>query len=179
MVRGAAGGELAMKPALVGAGVLAALIAAAGGCQSQTESAAKPAAVTPQPDPQPVERPSQPPAPSQASNPHASPHKAPEREADDEADSPTGLPIQFGIMPGDYGDTKKGVLVGDVTPGTGAADAGIKADDRLMTWNGQEITDIYKWMDLMSKHKPGDVVTVGVLRDGKTIPMKVTLRARQ
>lgn len=169
-----------MKSAIVVLSVLMGAMGAGCACECQPkEPAPKPAIKKPQPDQHPTTGASQTLSPPTAQNPHAAPKKAPAADRDDATDSPTGLSIQFGIAPADYSDPKKGILVGDVTPGTGAADAGIKTDDRLMTWNGQEITDVYKWMDLMAKHKPGDVVTVGVLRDGKTIPMKVTLKARQ
>jgi len=168
-----------MKSASVLLGVVAIVIAAGGGCQSTPkEAASKTAIAKPDSNPDSATPPSHTPVQPQASSPHGA-KKPPAADQDDVTDSPTGLRIQFGIMPADYSDPKKGILVGDVTPGTGAADAGIKTDDRLMTWNGQEITDVYKWMDLMAKHKPGDVVTVGVLREGKTIPMKVTLKARE
>lgn len=100
---------------------------------------------------------------------------SPEPEPPSRAD----ITVQFGIMPGNYEDTAKGVLVGGVTPGTSADAAGIKAGDRLMTWNGREIADVESWMTFLVVAKPGDVVDVGVNRDGKTVPMKVTLKARQ
>jgi predicted metalloprotease with PDZ domain len=100
-------------------------------------------------------------------------------EPESELPSRASFKVQFGIMPGDYDDTAKGVLVGGVTPGTSAADAGIKTGDRLMTWNGKEITDIGVWMKYLAASKPGDVVEVGVSREGKTVPMKVKLKARQ
>lgn len=113
--------------------------------------------------------------------PVAQPAAATKTTAEPEPERPSraGIKVQFGIMPGDYEDTVKGVLVGSVTPGTSADAAGIKAGDRLMTWNGQEIADVGSWMKLLSVAKPGDIVDVGVNRDGKAVPMKVTLKARQ
>lgn len=132
------------------------------------------------------------PAPAQAAAPaHGTPiakapterpvPKTPVAVSDAEPERPSrgAIKVQFGIMPGDYEDTAKGVLVGSVTPGASADAAGIKAGDRLMTWNGQEIVDIGTWMKFMTASKPGDIVDVGVQRDGKLVPVKVTLKARQ
>ncbi|MEZ6234283.1 MAG: PDZ domain-containing protein [Phycisphaerales bacterium] len=85
--------------------------------------------------------------------------------------------VRFGIMPGNYDDTRTGIDVGGATPGGSAANAGIRTGDRLMTWNGTTITDIRHWMGLMMQHEPGDVVKVGVLRGGETIEIEVTLQA--
>ncbi len=87
--------------------------------------------------------------------------------------------VRFGIMPGNYEDTQPGIAVADVTAGASAAVAGIKAGDRLMTWNATPIRDVQHWMTLMSDHEPGDVVKVGVKRDGAIIQIDVTLRGRQ
>lgn len=86
--------------------------------------------------------------------------------------------VRFGIMPGNYEDSKPGIAVGDVTAGASAATAGIKAGDRLMTWNGTAIRDVQHWMSLMADHEPGDVVNVGVLRDREMIEIPVTLQGR-
>lgn len=126
---------------------------------------------TPPSAPSPAPTKTTPPVPS---NPSA--HAA--HAADDSPGvSRTGLRIRFGIMPGNYDDDQDGIDVADVYGGTSAADAGIKPGDRLMTWNGKKIVDVQNWMEHMAPHKPGDVVDVGVLRDGKIIPIKVTLKA--
>ncbi|MGE3107607.1 MAG: PDZ domain-containing protein [Phycisphaerales bacterium] len=113
-----------------------------------------------------------------ATTPTSSPAPAPESAADEPV-SRGEITVQFGIMPGDYDDPDPGVLVGSVTPGTSADDAGIKEGDRLMTWNAKPIADIRQWMGYMMHAKPGDVVDVGVKRDGNIVPIKVTLKARQ
>jgi len=117
--------------------------------------------------------------------PDAAPRHAPsgdgapgDKDAGEAPPSRDEMRVRFGIRPGDYEDVDKGVLVGGVTPGTSAEAAGIREGDRLMTWNGAEIVDVGGWMRLMSRHKPGDVVEVGVLRNKEIIPVKVTLRGR-
>jgi Zn-dependent M28 family amino/carboxypeptidase len=89
------------------------------------------------------------------------------------------LKIRFGIAPGAYAEGDVGVLVGEVYPNTSAGDAGIKAGDRLIKWNGEAIGDVADWMAKMSKHEPGDEVDVTVLRDKAEQVIKVKLKARE
>lgn len=86
------------------------------------------------------------------------------------------MKVRFGIRPA-YGDSEGGVLAEGVVEGGSAAAAGIKAGDRLVKWNGEAIADVRSWMTLMSKHNPGDVVDVTVIRDGAEQVIKVTLKA--
>ncbi|MBL9032456.1 MAG: M28 family peptidase [Phycisphaerae bacterium] len=116
-------------------------------------------------------RPAQPKAGEQAPDPHAA--------ADPAANpGPTRGRVRFGIAPGNYSDDKPGIEVADVYEGTSADDAGIKVGDRLIRWQGKEITGVAPWMEMMAACKPGDVVEVVVLRDGKELPIQVTLKAR-
>lgn len=101
------------------------------------------------------------------------------------SDSPgpvrTGGGVRFGISPGDYSGSEPGVLVGDVFPNTPAAKAGVKQDDLIVEWDGNKLTDVENWMPYFSKAKPGDKVTIVVLRgkDRKErVTMEVTLEAR-
>ena len=89
------------------------------------------------------------------------------------------IKVRFGIAPGSYENDDPGIPVSSVTPGGSAAEAGIQADDVLIRWNGQKILDVREWMGMMAKHKPGDVVKVGVIRDGKEITIEVKLQARK
>ncbi len=89
-----------------------------------------------------------------------------------------GLKVRFGISPASYADGESGVGVGEVFPGTSAAEAGIQAGDRLVRWNGQAIADVPGWMELMSKHAPGDVVDVDLKRKGEDVTVRVTLKSR-
>jgi len=87
------------------------------------------------------------------------------------------IKVRFGIMPGNYDDTEPGIVVAGVTPEGSADKAGLLEGDRLLRWDGQKITDVQAWMGLMSKHNPGDIVNVGVIRDGEEITLPVTLQA--
>ncbi|MCA8943487.1 MAG: M28 family peptidase [Planctomycetes bacterium] len=103
-----------------------------------------------------------------------------ERQTAEEDEQPnrTGARVRFGIAPGTYDEDATGVAVADVGEGTSAEDAGIKAGDRLVTWNGEKIGDVRAWMGMLMQHKPGDVVQVGVERDGKVLELAVTLKSR-
>lgn len=86
--------------------------------------------------------------------------------------------VRFGIMPGNYDGEDGGVLVAGVTPGSSAAEAGLKDGDRLMRWDGRKIADVREWMGMLAEHDPGDQVKVGVMRDGTEITLEVTLQGR-
>ena len=86
--------------------------------------------------------------------------------------------VRFGIAPGDYSGEDKGVLVGEVLPDTPAAKAGLKKNDLMVRWNDSRIASVEEWMPYFSAGKPGDVVKVTVMRDGKEMDINVTLEAR-
>ncbi|MCA9289645.1 MAG: M28 family peptidase, partial [Phycisphaerales bacterium] len=88
------------------------------------------------------------------------------------------ITVRFGIMPGTYEAGDPGIPIRDVTEGGSAALAGLQPDDRLMTWNKEEITDMRAWMTMLASHKPGDEVQLGVLRDGEMITLFATLQAK-
>ncbi|MGH7853739.1 MAG: S1C family serine protease [Candidatus Binatia bacterium] len=83
-----------------------------------------------------------------------------------------------------------GVLVVDVTRGSAASKAGIQptrrdADGRLRlgdiitTVDGKKVATPNDLFLLLEKYKIGDVVTISMLRDGKTVQAKVALEAVQ
>lgn len=85
--------------------------------------------------------------------------------------------VRFGISPG-YGSDGPGIGVSSVAEGGSAGEAGVLPGDRLVRWDGQKLTDVQGWMPLLAKHEPGDVVNIGVVRDGEEITLEVTLQAR-
>ncbi|MBX3379814.1 MAG: M28 family peptidase [Phycisphaeraceae bacterium] len=96
----------------------------------------------------------------------------------DEPPPPTRGRIRFGISPGDYSGEEKGVLVGEVLPGTPASKAGVKANDLIIKWNDNRIAGVEEWMPYFNAAKPGDVVKVTLIRDGKEMSIDVTLEPR-
>ncbi len=93
--------------------------------------------------------------------------------------SVTRARVRLGIAPGNYSDTDPGVVVGGVTEGTSAADAGLQKDDRIIKWGDDDLLDVMQMMEFLGKHEPGDEVMLVVVRDGKEVPIKVTLKAAQ
>jgi len=101
----------------------------------------------------------------------------------DEANRPApgGAGVRFGVQPGDYADDKPGLLVGEVYPGTPAAEAGLKKGDRIVKWNDTAIKDAETFTTQLRAGKPGDKVTIGYVREGVSGEQStvVTLVARQ
>jgi hypothetical protein len=86
--------------------------------------------------------------------------------------------VRFGIAPGNYNDDEPGILVADVYEDTSAALAGLKVGDRMIRWNDQALTTVESWMPLLGGHKPGDIVKVTVIREGREQTFDVKLQAR-
>ncbi|HJU90448.1 MAG TPA: M20/M25/M40 family metallo-hydrolase [Gemmatimonadaceae bacterium] len=68
----------------------------------------------------------------------------------------------------------KGVRLSDVTSGSPADLAGLRRGDVVVQLQGAEVTDLQSYSDALYAHRPGDEVTIVVLRDGQ----RVTLRAK-
>src|SRR5262249_52248575 len=87
---------------------------------------------------------------------------------------PRTMGPRLGIRP-EYGDDKGGVLLGGVSDDGPAAKAGLKEGDRIVEINGKPVKNLESYMALMTGHKKGDTLDVGVLRDGKPLKLKVHL----
>ncbi len=72
-------------------------------------------------------------------------------------------------------DGGAGALVGGVSDGGAAADAGIEVGDVIVSVDGTAIRSFEELRGLISSHSPGDTVTVTVERDGETKDIEVTL----
>ncbi|MEC7946641.1 MAG: trypsin-like peptidase domain-containing protein [Myxococcota bacterium] len=71
-----------------------------------------------------------------------------------------------------------GVVLGQIYPGTPAADAGLRAGDVLTTLDGAPVGDSAAVVRAIGSRKPGDVVKLGVVRDGRDRTIKVSLGDR-
>jgi Zn-dependent M28 family amino/carboxypeptidase len=89
----------------------------------------------------------------------------------------SGFRVTFGSVP-DYGFSGIGVRFASIRDGSPAAAAGVKDGDVLVRWGGKDVEDVEQWTRLLGKHKPGDLVQIGILRDTKTLDMEVKLKAR-
>lgn len=70
-----------------------------------------------------------------------------------------------------------GVVVAKVEPGSPAAKAGLQDGDVILAFNNQKL-DEDALTALLVKHKPGDIVTLTIWRNGKQMDLTVTLGAR-
>ncbi len=72
-----------------------------------------------------------------------------------------------------------GVYVSEVTEGSAAADAGIKADDVILGINGRDIKTMAELQETLAKYRPGDKVKLKVWRNKKELTLDVTLKNSQ
>ena len=73
----------------------------------------------------------------------------------------------------------QGVYISDVTEGGAASDAGIKKGDILIQAGGKAVKKMSELLEVIGSRRPGDKMTVVILRDGKEKVFNVTLRNRQ
>jgi Zn-dependent M28 family amino/carboxypeptidase len=108
-----------------------------------------------------------------AANPHA---KAADEEDDGVASHRPVRRVRLGIMPGNYNEEGAGVEVGGITdPNSPAAKAGIKEGDLLVKWDGVKLGAVKDLQVCMEKAKPGQTVTLTLIRDKKEMKVDVTL----
>jgi hypothetical protein len=74
-------------------------------------------------------------------------------------------------------DDEAGVDIKEVLPGTAAAEAGVKAGDRLLTIDSRWTDTLPDLYEIASHLKPGVTVPVVLVRDGKKMELKIKLRA--
>jgi S1-C subfamily serine protease len=87
--------------------------------------------------------------------------------------------VTLGVVP-DYaeGDTG-GVKISGTVPGSPAAAAGLKDGDVLVQFGDRKLETLYDLTEALANGKPGDKVTLGVMRDGQRIEIVATLAARK
>jgi peptidase M28-like protein/PDZ domain-containing protein/PA domain-containing protein len=78
-----------------------------------------------------------------------------------------GLKVKFGIMPDFTSTTNDGLGVGGVTPGGPGAIAGMLKDDKIVAIEGLPVTNIYDYMARLKKLKPGQRISVDIIRNGE------------
>ena len=77
------------------------------------------------------------------------------------------------------GEEVQGVKFGGVTEGSPAEKAGFKAGDILVEFGGKPIKNLYDMTFALRQHKPGDVVSVTIMRGAERITKDVTLAQRR
>ncbi len=73
--------------------------------------------------------------------------------------------------------TQEGAVVTLVDPNGPAGRAGLAEEDVIIAIDSQKINQEYPLIRALFTHRPGETVTLTVLRDGKTIQLKLTLGA--
>lgn len=91
---------------------------------------------------------------------------------DQSQESRTSFKVSLGIMP-DYVYDGKGLRLDAVLDGRPAADAGLEKGDVIVQLGVVDVTDIYSYMEALSHHETGDVVTISVQRGDKIIKREV------
>jgi S1-C subfamily serine protease len=76
------------------------------------------------------------------------------------------------------GQMESGHQVQSVEPGTPAADAGLQAGDVIVAINGEALDGETNLLDLLFVHKPGDTITLEVVRNGETLSIDLVLGTR-
>jgi periplasmic serine protease, Do/DeqQ family len=87
----------------------------------------------------------------------------------------TMQPVSDDIVKAFKLDNGAGAAVVDVTPGSGAAKAGIQAGDIILSYNGQLLQQAADLPPLVGMTKPGSKVPVVIMRDGKKQTLEVTI----
>ncbi len=87
------------------------------------------------------------------------------------------LGVSLTTVPYDYRGTKAGLYINSVFEGSGAEEAGLKADDRITAADGQPIVQYADLSFILQKKKIGDTILITVERDGQEVTCRVTLTA--
>ena len=82
------------------------------------------------------------------------------------------LKVTFGFMPS-YSSTGKGLGVDGVRTEGPAGKAGLVKGDIILEINGEAIKDIYGYMEILEKLKPGESSEVKVLRNNNEITLRI------
>lgn len=90
----------------------------------------------------------------------------------------SGYGPDFGSIP-DFAEIPNGVRFADIRDGSPASKAGLRAGDILVEFDGKPIQNLYDFTYALRSHKPGDEITVKVLRDGSPVSAKVLLTKRK
>jgi aminopeptidase YwaD len=98
-------------------------------------------------------------------------------EKEEQQTGARGFRVFVGGIP-DYSQEGPGVRFSGVGPGSPAEKAGLRGGDVLVRFAGKEILNIYDYTYALGERKPGEVVTLVVKRDGKELPLEVTLGTR-
>jgi S1-C subfamily serine protease len=88
--------------------------------------------------------------------------------------------VILGIIP-DYASTEShvGVLISGTTPGTPADSAGLREGDLLVQFGQRKLENLMDLTQALAESKPGDRVSIKIIRGNQTISFDVTLAERK
>ncbi|MCS7310861.1 MAG: M28 family peptidase [Armatimonadetes bacterium] len=107
------------------------------------------------------------------SEPRATPRRTPTAAERPER----GVRAYVGTIP-DYSEDVKGLRLSGVREGSPAQKAGLRSGDVIVRFGSYPVQNIYDYMDALNRYKPGDTVTVVVVRDGEEVELTLTIEAR-
>jgi hypothetical protein len=88
-----------------------------------------------------------------------------------------GRRASLGTMP-DFSFGGSGVRIQQVTPGSAAETAGIRAGDVVTALDGHPVSDLRSYSSALKAHAPGDEVSVTILREDEEITVTAILGER-
>ncbi len=89
----------------------------------------------------------------------------------------SGLSVYMGTVP-DYASEGEGFAIIGTKEGSPAEKAGLAGGDVIVKMDGVDVRNIYDFMGVLGGHKPGDVITVVVMRKGAEVTLEVTLEKK-
>jgi membrane-associated protease RseP (regulator of RpoE activity) len=89
-----------------------------------------------------------------------------------------GYGAYLGTIP-DFGDYEGGAKLSGVKAGSPADKAGIRGGDVIVNFGGREVKDLHGYTYALREHKPGDKVTIVLLRGTEKITVEATLGRRE
>lgn len=76
------------------------------------------------------------------------------------------------------GEMESGCYIVQIVEGGAADQAGLQVNDRIVKFDGQDITSSSEVKALLNKHKIGDTVTMTIERDGQQQEVNITLQSQ-
>ncbi len=103
--------------------------------------------------------------------------------------APAAAPVWMGVAVGPVPEAvqaqlpegiekNQGLLIVRVMPGSPAAEAGLKRNDVLLSYNGDKLFSPRDLVQRVRAAKPGDKASLEVVRHGKPVKVEVTLQSR-
>jgi S1-C subfamily serine protease len=90
----------------------------------------------------------------------------------------TGFRVYLGTIP-NYADSNDGLLLDGVRDDSPAAQAGIKAGDKIVKLAGRDVHNVYDYTYALGEMKAGQEYEVELLRGGERLKLKITPATRK